>query len=85
MGAGAGRHALPLQESGREVVALDVSPGGVEVCRRRGVRETFTGTVFELAETGPEPFLREQLWAIGESGAWPQFPRNPGGHGCLGC
>jgi hypothetical protein len=42
--------------SGREVVALDVSPGAVEVCRRRGVRDTFTETVFELAGIGPEPF-----------------------------
>lgn len=56
IGAGGGRHAVPLQESGRQVVALDVSPGAVEVCRRRGVRETFTGTVFDLAETSPEPY-----------------------------
>lgn len=56
VGAGAGRHALPLQESGRQVLALDVSPGAVDVCRRRGVRETFTATVFELAGTDPEPF-----------------------------
>jgi len=38
MGAGAGRSALYLQETGRDVVALDVSPGAVEVCQRRSVR-----------------------------------------------
>lgn len=56
VGAGAGRHALPLQESGRDVVALDISPGAIEVCRRRGVRRTFTGSVFDLADVGTEPF-----------------------------
>lgn len=56
VGAGAGRHAVSLQESGRDVVALDISPGATEVCRRRGVRETFTGTVFELVEAGMDPF-----------------------------
>jgi SAM-dependent methyltransferase len=56
VGAGAGRHSLPLQESGREVVALDISPGATEVCRRRGVRRTFTGTVFELVEAGMNSF-----------------------------
>jgi SAM-dependent methyltransferase len=39
VGCGAGRVALHLQERGLEVVATDVSPGAVEVCRRRGVRD----------------------------------------------
>lgn len=56
VGAGSGRHAVPLQQSGRDVVALDVSPGAVAVCERRGIRETFVGTIFELASTSPEPF-----------------------------
>ena len=56
VGAGAGRHALPLQNSGRDVVALDISPGATEACRRRGVRRTFTGTVVDLVDQGTEPF-----------------------------
>ena len=39
VGAGAGRVALHLQERGLEVVAIDISPLAVEVCRRRGVRD----------------------------------------------
>ncbi len=39
VGVGAGRVALELQERGREVVAIDVSPGAVQVARRRGVRD----------------------------------------------
>lgn len=56
VGSGAGRHALYLQERGLEVVALDISPLAGEVCRRRGVRQVFTGTVMDLAAAGDGPF-----------------------------
>ncbi|MBK7949943.1 MAG: methyltransferase domain-containing protein [Deltaproteobacteria bacterium] len=39
VGAGSGRHALALQAKGCEVVAIDVSPACVELCRERGVRD----------------------------------------------
>jgi SAM-dependent methyltransferase len=39
VGAGAGRVALELQDRGHDVVAIDISPLAVEVCRRRGVRD----------------------------------------------
>ncbi|MGH3018161.1 MAG: class I SAM-dependent methyltransferase [Gaiellaceae bacterium] len=39
LGAGAGRHSLQAQAQGLDVVAIDISPGAVEVCRRRGVSD----------------------------------------------
>jgi SAM-dependent methyltransferase len=39
VGCGAGRVAVHLQERRQEVVAIDVSPGAIEACRRRGVRD----------------------------------------------
>jgi SAM-dependent methyltransferase len=39
VGSGAGRVALHLQERGHDVVAIDASPGAVEACGRRGVRD----------------------------------------------
>ena len=56
IGSGAGRHALPLQHIGHDVVALDVSPGATEVCRRRGVRQTVTGTLADLRAQGTPSF-----------------------------
>jgi SAM-dependent methyltransferase len=56
IGAGAGRHSLALQDRGCDTVALDVSPGAVEICGRRGVRTTFAGTIEEFTATNPSPF-----------------------------
>jgi SAM-dependent methyltransferase len=56
IGAGAGRASLHLQEGCQDVLALDLSPGALEVCRRRGVRQTFLGSVMGLADSAPEPF-----------------------------
>lgn len=48
--------SLALQDAGHHPVALDVSPGAIEVCARRGVRHTFLGTVDDLAARSPERF-----------------------------
>jgi SAM-dependent methyltransferase len=45
VGAGAGRHSLAFQTLGKEVIALDPSPGAAEVCRRRGVKRVEEGTI----------------------------------------
>ncbi len=39
VGCGAGRVCLHLQERGLEVVGIDSSPGAIDACRRRGVRD----------------------------------------------
>jgi SAM-dependent methyltransferase len=50
IGAGGGRIALLLQQRGRDVVAVDVSPGAIEVCRRRGVRDARVLSIDEIDE-----------------------------------
>ncbi len=39
VGCGGGRVCLHLQQRGLEVVGIDSSPGAIEACRRRGVRD----------------------------------------------
>jgi SAM-dependent methyltransferase len=56
VGAGAGRASVVMQDQGLQVTALDLSPGAINVCRQRGISETFLGTVLDLAGTGAAPF-----------------------------
>ncbi len=51
VGAGAGRVSLRLQEKGLDVVAVDSSPGAIEVSRRRGVRDTHVTRVEDVDES----------------------------------
>lgn len=54
IGVGGGRIALELQSRGVAVTGLDVSPGAIEVCRRRGVRDLVLATLDEhAAAVGP--------------------------------
>jgi SAM-dependent methyltransferase len=46
IGAGAGSHALLLQDKGLDVLALDISPLAVEVMRVRGIKNTLVADIF---------------------------------------
>ena len=46
-GAGSGCHALALQDMGKDVQAIDISPLSVEVMQKRGVREAFQINLFD--------------------------------------
>ncbi len=52
IGCGAGSHALYLQEERKmEVTAIDTSPGAIEVCKRRGIKDA-RQTSFEAFSGG---------------------------------
>lgn len=46
-GAGSGCHALVLEEEGKDVTAIDISPLSVEVMRKRGLRKVFQANLFD--------------------------------------
>ena len=48
-GAGGGCHALALQDMGKEVSAIDISPLSVEVMEKRGVKSVQQADLFNLA------------------------------------
>ena len=69
IGTGAGRFALALQKRGHDVVALDVSAGCLEVCRRLGVEQRFSGTIFDLAAQNPADDVQNISYFISDGEA----------------
>lgn len=47
VGAGSGCHSLALQEMGKDVCAIDISPCSVEVMRARGVKDARLANLFQ--------------------------------------
>lgn len=50
VGAGSGCHSLALQEMGKKVVAVDISPSSVEVMKESGVEDARLQDYFEMKD-----------------------------------
>lgn len=51
VGAGAGCHSLVLQSRGLDVDAIDISPGCVEVMRRRGIEKPYHRNILDITNS----------------------------------
>ena len=76
VGAGSGCHALALQEMGKDVCAIDISPLSVEVMKQRGVKDPRLINLFD--ETFSETFdtilmLMNGSGIIGRLNNMPEF------------
>lgn len=70
LGAGAGRHCVHLQDVGHEVTAVDASPGAVEVCRARGIRDVRQADLRELTADRTWDTVLLMCGNLGLGGDW---------------
>lgn len=87
IGCGAGSHSLYLEGKGLDVTSLDESPGAVEVCRKRGLKDVVQADFWQF-EGGKYDTLLLLMNGIGLVGQIERMPRflekakemlNPGG------
>lgn len=57
IGCGAGSHSLYLQQKGFEIVALDQSVGAIEICQKRGLKNTVNSEILSYCEHGYDTLL----------------------------
>jgi hypothetical protein len=67
IGCGGGRVALYLQEYGHEVVAIDSSPGAVQICLERGVKDARVLDIEAVSAPGARPAAPRRLGAVRRS------------------
>ena len=68
VGAGAGCHSLVLQSRGMDVDAIDISPGCVEVMRKRGLKKSYHRNILDLRNSHYDTILM-LMNGIGISGS----------------
>ena len=87
IGCGAGSHSLYLAEKGIEVTSLDISPGAVEVCRERGLKEVVQADYWQFKGRTYDTLLllMNGIGMVGQIARMPHFLKkakemlNPGG------
>lgn len=78
VGAGSGCHSLELQDMGREVVAIDISPLSVEVMKDRGIADAREQDFWQMECAEGEKFdtilmLMNGIGIVGTVDLLPQF------------
>ena len=77
IGCGAGRHSLYLQGQGFDVHGIDVSPGAIEVCRRRGLAKTSLMPLTQVSRNKLGVF--DTVLMMATTSAWWATPGGPSG------
>ncbi|WP_066833209.1 class I SAM-dependent methyltransferase [Rufibacter ruber] len=75
VGAGAGSHAVALQQKGLEVTALEISEKAAQVQKARGVQQVVVGDMFQLPPTPSFDTVLLLMNGIGIAGTLEQLPQ----------